>query len=104
MAIGGIIALMILVIFIGLDYLFFLIRQSNLGKEGVGYFPDKRIWGLGAILGISIFLFYFFKKDILVLETGEKSNDIFLQFGKLLVFLAMVAIIFAAIVKVVKED
>lgn len=113
-----------LVIFILFDLMVFLINKKK--SESKTYFPDFKTWGMGFILGLAFFMFSYFEplKDVLVgkkdtllkkseivlgndvklLEYQETSLGLIRQIAVLLFFLAVLGIILAAIVKIVKDE
>lgn len=110
-----------LIIFIGLD---FLINKKT--SESPKYYPNLKIWGIGFILGLAVFIFSYFEplkdillnkkhilldkseitiaKDIKVLDIQVSQLEIIQQVAIMLFFLAVLGIILAALVKIVRDD
>lgn len=126
-----------LFIFILFDFSIFLFN-SHIGhaekqkksdpqnSEPLKYYPDFKIWGMGFILGLTVFIFSYFeplkdallgKKDILVdkseivmvkdikiLDCRVSSMELIQQAAVMAFFLVVIGLILAALVKIVKDE
>ena len=102
-------------------------KDSNPQKrEALKYYPNLKILGIGFILGLTVFIFSYFEplkevflgkknilldksgivmgKDIKILDCRVTSMELIQQIAVLLFFLAVLGIILAAIVKIVKDE
>lgn len=122
----------VLFAFMFFDFLTFLINyhiylsQKKEDSEPLKYYPDFKIWGMGFILGLTVFIFSYFeplkdallgKKDILVdkseivmvkgieiLDCRVSSMELIQQVAVMAFFLVVIGLILAALVKIVKDE
>lgn len=122
----------VLFAFMFFDFLTFLINyhiclsQKKENSEPLKYYPNLKIWGMGFILGLTVFIFSYFEplkdillgkkhtlvdkseivmvKDIKILDCKVTSMELIQQIAILLFFLAVLGIILAALVKIVKDE
>ncbi len=122
----------VLFVFVFFDFLNFLINyhiylsQKRDNIDPLKYYPNFKIWGMGFILGLAVFMFSYFEQlidilvgkkdtllkkseivlgnDVKLLEYQETSFELIQQVVVILFFLAVIGFILAAIVKIVKDD
>jgi hypothetical protein len=127
----------ILFIFILFDFSIFLFnshidsaekpKKSDVNNsEPLKYYPNLKLWGMGFILGLAVFIFGYFEplrdvllgknhiqpdkseiilgQDMQILESRVASMELIQQIAVLLFFLAVLGIILAAIVRILKDE
>jgi hypothetical protein len=127
MILGGLIGLGLILGFIGLDFASFEIRKRNITalrkdkiegaeKEKLIYIPDFKIWGLGAIFGVTCFFISIFlsMKNLFLLNRPSHFNRYFYHGSAawpnilMLCWLFLLAIMFGivinAVIKIIKSD
>jgi len=122
----------VLFIFVLFDFSIFLFNshidhaENQKNSEPLKYYPNLKLWGIGFILGLAVFIFGYFEprkdvllgkkeilidkseivmgKDMVILDSRVSSMELIQQIAILLFFLAVLGIILAAIVKIVRDE
>ncbi len=125
----------VLFIFVFFDFFIFLFNShinytekmsTPQNSEHLKYYPNLKIWGIGFILGLAVFIFSYFEPlkeallskkhivvnkteitmgaDMKIVECRVSSMELIQQIVGLLFFLIVLGIILAAIVKIVKDE
>jgi hypothetical protein len=111
---------------IHIDYVEKKRKNNHQDSEPLKYYPNLKLWGMGFILGLAVFIFGYFEplkdallgkshiqpdkleivlgQDMKILDSRVTSMELIRQIAVLLFFLAVLGIILAAIVRILKDE